>query len=64
MKIWEDRAKELLQPNKNNVFNTEWHILDTLQLEMKQAGIFAEDHLDKQRIDMAQQIINIVKNKK
>ena len=63
MKIWEDRVRELLAPMPNNTFNTEWHILDTLQLEMKQAGIFAEEHLDKQRIDMAQQIIDIVKDK-
>ncbi len=63
MKIWEDRARELLQPKKNNVFNTEWHILDTLQLEMKQAGIFAEEHLDKPRIDMTQQIIDNIKDK-
>jgi len=59
MKIWEDRAIELM---KSNV--PEFHVLDTIQLEMKQAGIFAEEHLDSQRISMAQQIIDIVKNKK
>jgi len=54
MKIWEKRAIELI---KENI--PEFDILDTLQLEMKQAGIFAEEHLDKPRIDMAQQIIII-----
>ena len=58
MKIWEDRAKELMQQNQ-----PEFQVLDTLQLEMKQASIFAEEHLDSQRINMAQQIIDNVKGK-
>ena len=58
MKEWENRVIELFKCKLSEVV-----ILDTLQSEMKQAGIFAEDHLDKQRIDMAQQIINIVKGK-
>ena len=59
MKIWEDRATELM---KDNV--PEFDVLDTLQLEMKKAGIFSEEHLTDARINMAQQIIDNVKNKK
>ena len=58
MKIWEDRAIELMKQDL-----PEFHILDTLQNEMKQAGIFSEEHLTKPRIDMAQQIIDNVKDK-
>lgn len=58
MKIWEDRAIELI---KGNV--PEFDVLDTLQLEMKKAGIFSEEHLTDSRIDMAQQIIDNVKEK-
>ena len=58
MKIWEDRAIELMKQDL-----PEFHILDTLQNEMNQVGIFAGEKLAKQRIDMAQQIINNVKDK-
>ncbi len=58
MKIWENRAIELFQQ-----YPQEYHVLDILQLEMKQAGVFVEEHLVSQRIDIAQQIINNVKDK-
>lgn len=58
MKIWEDRAIELIKCKLSEVV-----ILDTLQSEMKEAGIFFEDDLVGTRINMAQQIIDIVKDK-
>lgn len=58
MKIWEDRARELIKEEL-----LEFTILDMLQREMEEAGIFAGDKLVKTRINMAQQIINNVKGK-
>lgn len=58
MRIWENKAIKLIKQNLS-----EFQIIDILQTEMKEAGIFAEEHLIKPRIDMAQQIFNNVKDK-
>lgn len=58
MREWEIRAIELLQD-----IRTEDIALDILQLELKTAGILSSDHLMSHRVDMAQQIINNVKEK-
>jgi len=58
MKIWEDRARELIKEEL-----LEFTILDMLQREMEEAGIFVGDKLVKTRVNMAQQIINNVKGK-
>jgi len=58
MKIWEDRAIELLKEEL-----LEFTVLDMLQREMEEAGVFAGDKLVVTRVNMAQQIINNVKDK-
>lgn len=57
MKEWELKATLLI---KENI--PEYQVLDMLQLEMKEVGLFAEEHLTEQRIGIAQQIIDIVKD--
>ena len=58
MKIWEDRAIELIKLNI-----PEFDVLDTLQNELEKAGILAGDKFVETRVSMAQQIINNVKDK-
>ncbi len=58
MKIWEDRAIELMKLNI-----PEFHVLDTLQNELEKAGILAGDKFVETRVSMAQQIIDNVKDK-
>lgn len=58
MREWEIRAIELLQS-----VETEDVVLDLLQSELKTAGILSTNALMSHRADMAQQIINNVKEK-
>ena len=58
MKIWEDRAIELMKQDIS-----ELDILDMLQTEMAKVGIFSGDNFVSYRVNMAQQIINNVKDK-
>jgi len=72
MREWEEKAKSHIERAKKvveenpNQFPLGWEdlALDNLQQEMREEGLFSQQHLDDSRIDMAKQIIDNVKDEK